>query len=571
MSRLPPLLEPWQDELQQFRPEILATIAPWLPRLVAAIGPLRNRPVPDQQGEPDGYDGLSRRGTYDRLITSEWLLADELPEEFLRRAAMKEHLFSRPARRQPAGSRRTVVLLDTGPDQLGAPRLLHLALLVVLAHRAAAARAEFAWGVLQKPERSLHEGWSFEMIPELLIGRSVQQPEAGEWAEETRNGDDTWIIGGPAVPDVAAALSATPMTIGETETSVTVGLRSLTLSLDLPPTPTCRMFLRGAIRISASGPTYAPQLLFAEGGGRLIIQKGQKLTAWAVPKTTRAAARCVGTRLAPDGTTLVAAGLHKKRLVAIAADAERLHLISKSRPQIIAHAGFAADGRIRECLVLPSDRHDKRGANRWAALLRDALDTLWIANLATQRMTLVAPKSSRVVRFEGSYVFVTETDSGPTAKTLYRSGVTGAKWLGTPGLEDFALRTETPLARPSGYTLRLGCDTHASARPVILAEGDHSLIPLRPLRLPPVMVPPEVDPVGVIWGSPPKLIAISENREALLSIDDSGQRVLRTESDGIEHAAIGPRCPAVIAVLLGSGDVVFVSGEDGAEWARVPA
>ena len=49
-------------------------------------------------GEPDGYDGIASRGIYERLVTSEWLLADEEPDEFDRRAAMGEHTFTRLAR-----------------------------------------------------------------------------------------------------------------------------------------------------------------------------------------------------------------------------------------------------------------------------------------------------------------------------------------------------------------------------------------------------------------------------------------------------------------------------------------
>ena len=67
-------------------------LGPWLQRLSLAMGPLRaERHL--GSGNPDGVGGLSRRGTYERLLVSEWLFADELPDEFARRAAMQEHLF----------------------------------------------------------------------------------------------------------------------------------------------------------------------------------------------------------------------------------------------------------------------------------------------------------------------------------------------------------------------------------------------------------------------------------------------------------------------------------------------
>ncbi len=75
--------------------------------------------------------------------------------EFFRRAASREQLFHRLLCREPAGIRRSVVLLDAGPFQLGAPRLAQMAALVVFARRAAQGRADLSWGVLQDPHRRL--------------------------------------------------------------------------------------------------------------------------------------------------------------------------------------------------------------------------------------------------------------------------------------------------------------------------------------------------------------------------------------------------------------------------------
>jgi len=48
------------------------------------------------------------------------MLADEMPEEFMRRSVMGEHLFWKVAWREPAQTRSTTVLFDAGPEQLGA-------------------------------------------------------------------------------------------------------------------------------------------------------------------------------------------------------------------------------------------------------------------------------------------------------------------------------------------------------------------------------------------------------------------------------------------------------------------
>ena len=53
-------------------------------------------------------------------------------------------------------NRLIIVLFDAGPLQLGAARLVHLALLILLARRAQEAGAELRWGILQNAP-TLHE------------------------------------------------------------------------------------------------------------------------------------------------------------------------------------------------------------------------------------------------------------------------------------------------------------------------------------------------------------------------------------------------------------------------------
>jgi hypothetical protein len=134
MIALPQSLAEWTVDLDCFSETLQTAFAPWLPQLDALIGP-PHAPRPQHDGEPEGFDGLTQRGRYERLLLSEWLLADEEPLEFMRRAAMGQHLFTALARKSPTQSRCCLVLFDTGPTQLGAPRLAQLALLIVLARR----------------------------------------------------------------------------------------------------------------------------------------------------------------------------------------------------------------------------------------------------------------------------------------------------------------------------------------------------------------------------------------------------------------------------------------------------
>ncbi|WP_200948341.1 hypothetical protein, partial [Kitasatospora sp. Root107] len=135
-SRLPAALAPWATALSAISPELAVALGPLLRRLDALVG--EREPVADVHGDPDGLGGLSRSGRPDQLLPSEWLLADEYPEEFLRRLVDGELLHLAPEFNKPTVRGRMVALVDAGPTQAGAGRLVQLAALLVLHRRAAA-------------------------------------------------------------------------------------------------------------------------------------------------------------------------------------------------------------------------------------------------------------------------------------------------------------------------------------------------------------------------------------------------------------------------------------------------
>jgi hypothetical protein len=197
----------WKDQLAPLARELRDGLLPWLQRLDLAVGPMAAEdPLAD--GDPDGFLGLSRRGPYERLLLSEWLLASEVPEEFLRRAAAGEHAFLELARRSEAGSRVAAVLFDAGPSQIGAPRLAHLALLLVLERRARLAGASFFWGILQQPG-VLRASVAPDQALHLLAGRCRQDATrellddavAAPPLRQARR--ELWIVGGPAACSLA--------------------------------------------------------------------------------------------------------------------------------------------------------------------------------------------------------------------------------------------------------------------------------------------------------------------------------------------------------------------------------
>ncbi|MCP3139972.1 hypothetical protein [Pyxidicoccus xibeiensis] len=311
MSALPPALRPWASQLSIFPDDLALRLGPYVARLSAALGSLRPRGETDG-GEPQGYDGLTRRGTFDRLLVSEWLWALESPDELVRRAAFGELSFLKPSYRQPQGARRTVALLDAGPDQLGAPRIAHLALLIVLSRRAEAAGAAFSWAVLQsEPAKGAFSEVTPGTVRTWLSARSLEPPTSeglAAWRKALSLDaapEDAWLVGD-------ARLSRLPGATGLSRVEVTEPLaadaRRLVVEvrpasraarsvvLDLPPPDDCVRLLREPFPVTrAATPVAVPKTAaldsfsFSADGRRLLLfHKDGSVGAMAIPHSVRA-------------------------------------------------------------------------------------------------------------------------------------------------------------------------------------------------------------------------------------------------------------------------------------------
>ena len=200
---LPPLLQPWSEWLTLFPADLAAALGDLLLRLDPIVGPLR-RHAAAPTVDPAGVGDIVRRGSYERLLISQWAYADSAPDEFLRRAANGELLFTGPEPAHSEASLRSVVLFDAGLAQLGEPRLAHVALFILLARRAQLARADFRWGVLQEPG-VLHAVAGRESIMRLLKARSyAAAPDAAalpDWQAVLGDATlDCWLVGTPDAP-----------------------------------------------------------------------------------------------------------------------------------------------------------------------------------------------------------------------------------------------------------------------------------------------------------------------------------------------------------------------------------
>ncbi|MFJ4096128.1 hypothetical protein ACIPYS_31470 [Kitasatospora sp. NPDC089913] len=273
-TRLPAALAPWAGTLSALTPELAVALGPLLRRLDRLVG--AREPVADGPGEPDGAGGIGRHGRPDQLLPAEWLLAQEHPEEFLRRFVDRELLYLAPEFRSTATRGRTVVLVDAGPSQAGAGRLVQLAALLVLHRRATARGSELRVGVLGDPPGWWLAGEPADLLPSWLAARRPAEPTAEHVRQAVAGldaADRVWLLTSPRLADGLPGLlgppdgspSGPPRVLAtdvarwgpEGATHVTVRLDRTEAELPLPTADIAVRALRGA-EFRRNGPVLVP-------------------------------------------------------------------------------------------------------------------------------------------------------------------------------------------------------------------------------------------------------------------------------------------------------------------------
>ncbi|MFC9329572.1 hypothetical protein [Kitasatospora sp. NPDC057015] len=256
-SALPSALAPWSASLAALTPELATALGPLLRRLDTLVA--EHEPAVRHRGTPNGHGGLARTGRPDQLLPSEWLLADEFPDEFLRRLVDGELLHLAPEFTLPLPTGRTVVLADTGPTQAGAARLVQLAALLVLHRRAAARGTELRVGILGDLSGTWLGGDLEDLLPAWLEARRRSDPnpeDVRHACELLEDGDRAWVLTSERLaallPGGTRALTARPMrwdANGATgvEVRITTGAAAPTTALLALPAPDIAVrALRGA-------------------------------------------------------------------------------------------------------------------------------------------------------------------------------------------------------------------------------------------------------------------------------------------------------------------------------------
>lgn len=346
MKALPPAHGSWSALVALFAPDLGPLVSAMAGRLEALLGKPRER-AHAGSAEPDGFSGFARRGSYERLLLSEWLLADEAPDEFLRRAASGEHAFHELARRDPASRRTVLVLLDAGPTQVGAPRLAHIAALVALDRRARTLGATLAWAQLGSPETPPATEVDALRFAGFVAARTDRAPAKDAAAKALATAHalgpfaEVWLVGAESLRQQRDAGEASHLFVEElfdpsrralVITAENRGLPRRSTTIDLPEPRACVRMLRDPFEVRPSArktlpPPPSPSGAVLDLSKRFhLAPRGTRLLGL----TTEGHAVGLGVnglgssnagkdlRIAPSsGESIVAIGLREKKLYTV--------------------------------------------------------------------------------------------------------------------------------------------------------------------------------------------------------------------------------------------------------------
>lgn len=583
---LPPSLAQWAGYLGIFPKEVSVALGPIIQRVSMLIGSPQPR-INEREGEPDGFDGLNRRGTYERLLLSEWMLADELEDEFMRRAVMGEHLFLNPARSSPVGTRASLALFDTGPSQIGSPRIVHIAALIVLANRADSAGSTFSWGVLQQPEAPTYRDVNASNIMSLLAARShceVSDTGIAAWEKQlaTWSGlDDVWLIGGKRLSRIQTEKRSSRLYV---EDILEPGKRKLTLScnsasglssevtLELPKNDISTRLLRDPFAAAVpeiqkmAGSTYTGSSLIFDITGTKIFTRTAKwgVTAFNVPNSPRAGAGRPRTYHTRKWQPVCAAGRVGRAIALIAPEDRFVHLEYCRQGPIKLPPGiytgynsnmfftpFSDDAQLTPCFSLPWEGEiaavDGAGSLFRFSCLKGGTKFVG-SNLVSGTIHLIATEVLAVDVLNSRLVYVgREWPDDQFRIVSIGEGVTRQ----TP-LEEKALRAF--FGPPSKFA-------HPEFGLLALEQTEFQWLVISDQGQKVLVKPNGAKVIGVLAersGSEPGLLSLEDNRQTVTLNGRNWRKEIFHAHAPVEHITLSQRAP-YIAYSTVDGEIVIYS------------
>jgi hypothetical protein len=625
VTAFPQALSAWRRRLALLDPAVLEALAPMLDRLARAIGPMAPE-ASEADGEPSGYDGVATRGAYERLLPSEWLLAEEVPEEFLRRAVMREHLFFALARERPRGRRSLTVVVDAGPELFGTPRIGALAALLVLAQRAEAGGATFGWRPAQTSGTDLVDLQpvglrSFlDTVTTAPLGADLLR----DAVEQARERSELWVVAGERGARAAESLGASTIAIDdvldprarELAVRVRVPQRSdRTARLPLPDDPTCVRVLRdpfphralpGVRRVGVRAPLAIARPVVSPTAGHPSVFARLEDGALLVVALPRSKRQDIGEgrvlRLEGAGEIVAAGHVRGKPAVIAQSDYDLTLAVWRNRRSVSRRLG-----RCTEMLRPPP-------LDRRIFPLAAVGGTIFFVGRGGRLLEFRPGNRARVVVLEctalvadgADLVFAVGGDPTTGIRTLRAQRGEDDVWLWVPADNVLLARTEQG-AIACAYDGRDGRWVAASVDPrrlgkigaledlprVVPIDGDVRVDPARPMRLVfgvPIEIPGSAEVVGVFdqparhalhpLGRGDAFGPVVKGRiAALLVLEDDGRRLRATSGvtgegeftvdlpERAEHVVLDP-VTRVAACVTATAELILVALDWRAVFAR---
>lgn len=617
-AALPASLQRWQDWLGWFDLSLAKAVGELVRRLQDLTGPASAQSGREAR-EPDGLGDLRSRGPYERLLATEWLLADELPEEFLRRAASSEHLFLAPSLKTQPSDRMVIALFDAGPRQLGGPRVAQLAAWVLLARRAAELGGDLRWGIVQQPG-FLRDASSVEELGRLMRARRfdpVTDAHRAAWREVLIGDPDEtaaelWWIGAPGADVAAPSGRERALTLrlslreGELDAQLSAPGASRRASLPLPDGRASARLLRGDFKTVAAAPTarkggkrapprgHSPAMamthepLFARGGGSVMVPAVEGANAalvFTVPElgakhqvkrrerqwSSRAqplaigveGLRAFGLAQRTGATTLVGWELQPFSDRELRRGEEFSHVPGTARwlPLILL-----SEGQNHELLIVDAERR----LSQWPQGLRPHEPVMRVIGTEVLAMVPVSPIRALILNYRKDQLWLWEVALGPIGRNgravmaladrpdrvfLAQAVPKGPKQAPLPVA--FAART----AKKPAETWRV---RWSSAMRDLMEAPEPGEIQEATLHL-----APQARAVGLTAprhgegdGAMPALIVISAGRRSLLRVTAMGNLPLFSCDADIVKASVCPMS-ARVALLTRERELMVLDGHNG--------
>jgi len=588
---LPTLLQPWRRWLEGFDAEIAAMLGEWLLRLEPLLGNGSAR-VQAPAPEPDGLGELASRGRYERLLLSEWSLADLAPDEFLRRAANGEHLFLAPTLVRPRSEPRMAVVFDAGPRQWGDPRLVHVAMWILLWRRAESQQARLQWGLAHLPGE-LHDVDASGQLLQMLRGRTHVVAGETHWEawrtalqeQGSPIGERWWIGARDSGPALHAFTHAAGIQTGwDAQLQVVIGARGGTRAVGLPrpsAVPASRLlsgeFLSRTTRVEAATAkgrfSMRQPPVFSRNGRSVMMPLAGRNCAFQVRLPEP------GQRKSSPGryhewaaqSQLVCVVTLDKDVGGITCDADHLYFWkflgypTQTRP---APTVFSLRPGVPQWLPAIL-MHAGRKLRSLAVIDHAQQLVAWIASPGVQpnaprriaadvvAMHQTGPKTAIYARSEGSYVGIhhlqADGSTCPRARLLVQKQPR-AIWFGGHG-------------REAGF--------HTCCLEYPAADGRCELVfhDAGCELLESVSLPADWKRVGLIdtggSGKPWQMLLLRADRRALIAVGAPGQTLIHGASDDIMSVSVSS-CGRRIALVTVGGELqVWGLGSDGSDLAAL--